>query len=126
MTRECEIKAEVFQENAIGSILHFVYSSDLLQCDKLILFTYANDTVILSSHVGNNEIKIKHVTFSLRRVCPSITLKNVCILQSDYVTYPGFVSRQTCNHIESKHLDMKIKTSNLYWLITSKSKTKRF
>ncbi len=151
ITDEYEIKAGVPQGSVMGPTLYLIYTSDLPTNEYLTISTFADDTAILSSdanpnvasrnlnnhlkyvetwlknwRIRVNELKSKHVTFSLRRGdCPPITLNNVIIPHSDNVTYLGIhLDRRLTwrRHIEAKRLQMKLKTSNLHWLINAHSK----
>lgn len=151
ITGDYEIKAGVPQGSVFGPTLYLLYTSDLPTSPNLIISTFADDTAILSSHenpsvasmelnnhlryvetwlnnwrIRVNELKSTHVTFTLRREnCPSVTLNNVNIPQSDKVTYLGIhLDRRLTwrRHIEAKRLQMKLKACNLHWLISSYSK----
>lgn len=151
ITIDYEIKAGVPQGSVLGPTLYLIYTSDLPTTDRLLTSTFADDTAILSTHANPivasmelnnhlrnvetwlknwrirvNELKSKHVTFTLRTGnCPPVTLNNVNIPQSDDVTYLGMhLDRRLTwrRHIEAKRLQMKLKACDLHWLINHQSK----
>ena len=151
ITNPYEIKAGVPQGSVLGPALYLIYTSDLPVADNLLTSTFADDTAILSSHkdpimasvelsnhlrqvetwlknwrIRVNELKSKHVTFSLRKeTCPPLKLNNVTIPQSDTVTYLGIhLDRRLTwrSHINAKRLQMQLKSSELHWLIGPHSK----
>ena len=151
VTENFEIRAGVPQGSVLGPTLYLLYTSDLPICNELTISTFADDTAILSSnenpriaskqletylrHVETwlknwrirvNELKSKHVTFALRMGnCPPVTLNNISIPQSDYVTYLGIhLDRRLTwrRHIEAKRLHMKLKAASLHWLLNHQSK----
>ena len=109
--------------------------------------TFADDTAILSSHfnpviasselnlkhleiwynnwrIRINELKSKHVTFTLRKGdCPSLFLNNIKLPHESKAVYLGILTWLTWrNHIESKKVQIKLNTLELNWLIGSHSK----
>ena len=72
-----------------------------------------------------NALKWDHVTFTLRREsCPPIHINNVQLPQHDKVKYFDMhLDRRLTwtRHIESKILQIKLKSNELHWLIGPRS-----
>ena len=106
----------------LGPVLYLIYTADLPTTNSTVCATFADDTVIMASHVNPdtasinlqnnlnkieewlkkwrikaNEVKSAHVTFTMRKTtCPPVRLNNVMIPQSDGAKYLGM------------HLDRKL------------------
>ena len=112
--------------------------------------TFADDTAFLSVHtdpviaseqlqshitelekwlhkwkINVNATKCVHITFTLRREsCPPIRINNIQIPEQDKVRYLGIhLDRRLTwsRHIESKLTQMKLKSSQIHWLIGPRS-----
>ena len=111
-----------------------------------MIATFADDTAILSSsilptaaserlqsgldkiqkwlktwRIKANESKSVPVTFTTRReTCPTVTLNNTTLTQATSAKYLGIhLDRRLTwqKHISSKHKQLRLKLSKIYWLI---------
>ena len=150
-TNDFEILAGVPQGSVLGPTLYLIYTADIPQSDLIITSTFADDTALLSTHsnpviasqvlnnhlrvveswlnkwrIKVNELKSKHVTFSLRvGDCPNVVLNNVIVPQANSVKYLGIhIDRRLTwrSHIDAKKAQIKLKSIELNWLIGAHSK----
>ncbi|CAK1544722.1 unnamed protein product [Leptosia nina] len=146
-----EIKAGVPQGSILGPILYVVYTADLPVTPGTMLATFADDRAILACHsnpdVASSKLqealnrihswlerwrikasaaKSVHVTFTLRTGnCPSVTLGNNTLPQSNCVRYLGIHLDQRLTwrqHINAKKEEISLKHNNLYWMLSRNSK----
>ncbi|MXP61690.1 reverse transcriptase family protein [Pantoea sp. Taur] len=144
------IEAGVPQGSVLGPILYILYTADIPTTSDTFLATFADDTAILSSHpdpetasyqlqrhlslievwcnqwrIKVNELKCKHVTFTLRRKsCPPIFFNDTPLPISDTVRYLGFLldKRLTWNpHTRLKRQELNRRFSQLYRLLSRSS-----
>jgi hypothetical protein len=146
------IKAGVPQGSVLGPVLYTIFTSDLPTSTDVTIATFADDTAILSSHVNPNtasrelqdhlfkiqewlklwrikvnETKSVQVTFTNKKQkhCPSVKLNEVKLPQKSEVKYLGMhLDRKLTwkKHIETKRTQLKLKLSQMYWLIGRQSK----
>ena len=95
--------AGVPQGSVLGPTLYLIFTADLPTSDKVLTSTFADDIAILTSHknpviapeelnnhlkridkwfnnsrIRLNEVKTKHITFTLRKGdCPPVFLNNI-------------------------------------------------
>jgi len=134
------------QGSILGPLLYTIYAADIPQSNKTIISTFADDTVIFTTHpyptiasanlqdhlhsIENwtrkwrlkiNENKSKHITFTLRRgQCPPVYINQTVVPQAETIKYFGlhFDKRLTWkNHIATKRKQLEHKTLEISWLI---------
>lgn len=134
------------QGSVIGPVLFSVYTSDLPVNDKVMIATYADDTILLSSDASPevasaklqtcantvadwmhtwkikiNGLKSVHMTFSMRKgQCPPVTINNELVPSSDSVKYLGFhLDRRLTwkKHLWNKRIHLSEVLRKMYWLI---------
>lgn len=150
-SKETQTQAGVPQGSVLGPLLYLLYTADLPLFNNHLVSTFADDTAILSSHFDHkvasqnllahlqilekwlakwrikvNESKSVQVTFTLRKeTCPSVRINNIIIPQSNHVKYLGIhLDRRLTwtKHIESKKIQIKLRLSQLQYLINWRSK----
>ena len=103
VTTDYDIMAGVPQRSVLGRTLYLIFTADLPTSDRVLTFTFVDDTAILNSHCNSviatselnchlkcldiwynncririNEPKSKHVTFTLRKGgSPPVFLNNI-------------------------------------------------
>jgi len=150
ITADFPINAGVPQGSVLGPLLYLLYTADIPTSNNSTTSTFADDTAILCRHknvdaatghlqthlsqiegwlslwrIRVNEQKCRHIVFTLnKRPSSAIYLNGVAVPQTDEVTYLGIHldKRLTWRkHIEAKRTQMKLKVSNLNWLIAQHS-----
>lgn len=145
------IRAGIPQGSVLGPILYLIYTHDLPTRQEITIATYADDTVILTSHLSAerasqnlqkyldvvqlwfkkwritiNETKSIQVTYTLKKGdCPGIYLNNQQIPQGQIAKYLGMhLDRRLTwrKHIWTKRKQLNLKMKQFYWLIGRKSK----
>lgn len=140
------IASGVPQGSILGPFLYLIYTFDMPISNLIHTSTFADDTACLSTHKNHhaasqhlqeyilqmeqwlklwrikvNEQKCVHVTFTLRKeTCPPIFLNNQIVPQRSHFKYLGIHLDQRLTwkfHIDAKLIQMKLKLSELYWLM---------
>ena len=146
-----EILSGVPQGSVLGPTLYTLYTSDLPQSNTTYTATYADDTVILSTHndrntasrnlqsnlneidrwlrkwrIKPNVTKSVQITFTLKRdSCPQVFLNNAALPQVTAVKYLGMhLDRRLTwkSHILMKRCQLSLRLRDLLWLIDKNSK----
>ena len=139
------INAGVPQGSVLGPVLYLLFTSDLPTSNDIIIGTFADDTAVLASaynptlaskklqnHLNSisvwlkqwrikaNKTKSIRDTFSLRRQeCPSVSLNNIEIRQSNTSKYLGVHLDKKLtwrNHIFSKRKALTLQSRKFYSL----------
>ena len=147
------INAGVPQGSIMGPLLYLLYTHDLpiAQRNSVTIGTFADDTVVLSvdtspttaTHnlqmyldtvsqwllnwrIKANKTKSTQITFTTNRsTCPSVTLNNIALPQTNDAKYLGiYLDRRLTwkSHIFTKRKALGIKLRSLYPLLGPKSK----
>ena len=151
VTRDYDILAGVPQGSVLGPTLYLIFTADLPTSEEVLTSTFADDTAILSSHhnpiiasvelnkhlkhmeiwfnnwrIRINELKSKHVTFTLRKGdCPPVFFNNIKLSHESKAVYLGIhLDRWLTwrSHIEAKRTQIKLKMLEVNWLIGRHSK----
>lgn len=144
------ISAGVPQGSVLGSTLYQLFTADIPYTNEVMMATFVDDTAILATHknpntasrilqenldgvhnwlnkwrIKVNESKSAHITFTTnQRFCPTVSLNSVPIPKTETVKYLGIHLDKKLNwrhHITAKHQQLKIKLSQINWLIGLKS-----
>lgn len=141
-----KITAGVPQGSILGPLMYILFTSDMPTNNLVHTSTFADDTAFISVHknpviascclqdhikelekwldkwkIKVNPTKCVHVTFTLRKGnCPKLKINNIDIPEQNHVKYLGIhLDRRLTwsQHIESKSTQLKLKTSQLQWLL---------
>lgn len=145
------IASGVPQGSVLGPFLYLLFTADLPTKNQTSVYTYADDTAIVSVHENPNvaslhlqehlkdieiwlkkwrmkvnELKSQHITFTLRKgECPPVTLNNNVVPQTEEVKYLGLHLDKKLtwkNHIQSKKVHLTLLSRKMYWFLGPKSK----
>jgi hypothetical protein len=135
----------------MGPVLYLLYTSDIPAIADTIIGTFADDTVILSSHehpeiasehlqhhlnlleqwtkkwkIKINESKPAQITFALKKgLCPPVSINNVIIPESSSVRYLGIhIYKNKLSwkeHIVKKRKHIVVRIKELYLSLGRKS-----
>lgn len=151
MSAVCSIESGVPQGSVWGPLYYLIYTADVPQTDGVVMATYADDTLLMSSdadpviaseklqlalcalepwlqkwQIKISEPKSTHITFTTKQgSCPPVSLHGVEIPCQESVRYLGMhLDRRLTwqKHILTKRCQLGLKLRKMYWMLGRKSK----